>query len=92
MKSVWDADIQSWEKWSIASQCFYLLKNVTCDIISRPQMNVSTALATSYATLHIGPKISVNLVPAIYTSLPRALEFEMSENVKNVCFLYYFLM
>ncbi len=26
-----------------------------------------------YAGLHIGPKASVNLVPAIYTSLPRAL-------------------
>ncbi len=36
-------------------------------------MNVSMALATFYAALHIGPKVSVNLVPAIYTSLPRAL-------------------
>ncbi len=35
-------------------------------------INVSMALATFYATLHIGPKVSVNLVPAIYTSLPRA--------------------
>ena len=51
------------------------IKNFTWDIISRPQMNVSTALVTLYATLHIGQKVSVNQVPAIYTSLPRALAY-----------------
>ena len=35
--------------------------------------NVPTVLAMFDAALHIGPKASVNLVPAIYTSLPRAL-------------------
>ncbi len=29
---------------------------------------------TFYATLHIGPKVSVTLVPTIYTSLPRAFQ------------------
>ncbi len=38
-------------------------------------MNVSMALVTFYAILHIGPKVSVNQVPAIYTSLPRAFVF-----------------
>ena len=41
---------------------------------SSPQMNVSTGLATFYPALNIEPKVSVNLVPAIYTSFPRALK------------------
>ncbi len=52
--------------------------------ISRTQMNVSTMLAMFYAALHIGPKALANLVPAIYTSLPRALPCGVCANLVSL--------